>query len=911
MSHFQIEFVYPWLLLLLIPMLFLALFPYFRLEKKYRRTRNRITSLVLHIIVSVLCIFVLAGMTFSYDTDNKNNELMIVTDCSFSGEGRADDKADFVRSIIEESKENYKVGVVTFGYDQVYAAPLDNDVEAVYNNYINSELPDKSATDIASALQFARDKLTQPETAKIVVVSDGVETDRKVLDVIRSISADGVQVNAAYFKNRDIGDEIQIIDAIMPETNPSVDVPFRLGITVRSSVVGSATLTLYDNNKQVTSADIAVESGIRDYYLDCKFDVGGMHILRAEVQAAEGVGDECAQNNSYYTYINVENFNKVLILEREVNESDELKNMLTECDDPFDVTVLGIGSDELPSTVDELRVYDQIILNNIANADMPEGFIEKLNSYVKDFGGGLFTVGGSKIDKYGDTVANAYDTTDMVGTLYQDMLPVQVINYTPPVAVVIIIDKSGSMTESSSSSGQSRIDAAKDGAKAAINALTSRDYCAIMTLTDEFSVEQSLTPVAQYEKLYSVIDGIQAGGGTYYTPSIERAGRILKGENRVERKHIILVSDGLPGDKYDSYSAAIRNNAAEGITLSIVAIDIGSNSDVSQLKKAAEEDGNGRFYNINDTDRLVDRMREELRVQEIKGVNYEDFVPKMNTSSPIASGINPALVPTLGGFYGTRVKSDQSVIVGLEGKYVPIYAQWQYGEGKVGSFMCDLKGSDWSNRFVSDDVGKQLVRNMVRALMPTYNIHAHDIDVGFEEDNYTTNISVFTTFNEGETLGVTIAPISESGNSDAEERVITPDAQSGYSRIRVAITEPGVYRITVNKLDAQSNVIGTFAAYRAFSYSKEYDMFYSADEAKAVMNEIAELGGGEMITGAWQLFVDPVMYIHHVIDPRLVFIIISIVLFLLDIAVRKFKWKWIHELVREHKAKKAAKEGRL
>ena len=35
--------------------------------------------------------------------------------------------------------------------------------------------------------------------------------------------------------------------------------------------------------------------------------------------------------------------------------------------------------------------------------------------------------------------------------------------------------------------------------------------------------------------------------------------------------------------------------------------------------------------------------------------------------------------------------------------------------------------------------------------------------------------------------------------------------------------------------------------------------------------------------------------------------ILVLVLFLLDIAVRKFKFKWIHELVRERKEKRAAK----
>ena len=40
-------------------------------------------------------------------------------------------------------------------------------------------------------------------------------------------------------------------------------------------------------------------------------------------------------------------------------------------------------------------------------------------------------------------------------------------------------------------------------------------------------------------------------------------------------------------------------------------------------------------------------------------------------------------------------------------------------------------------------------------------------------------------------------------------------------------------------------------------------------------------------------------------DPRLAFIIAAIVLFLLDIAVRKFKFKWLHEIIRERKNKKS------
>jgi hypothetical protein len=50
-----------------------------------------------------------------------------------------------------------------------------------------------------------------------------------------------------------------------------------------------------------------------------------------------------------------------------------------------------------------------------------------------------------------------------------------------------------------------------------------------------------------------------------------------------------------------------------------------------------------------------------------------------------------------------------------------------------------------------------------------------------------------------------------------------------------------------------------------------------------------------------QVFENAVEYLHIVIDPRLWFAIIIIICFLIDIAVRKFKWKWPHELIRERR----------
>ena len=126
MTNFSINFVRPWLLLLLIPVALMTLIPYFRMNKRYRCTRNRIVSMVVHCIVMVLSISVLAGTTIEYDLPNEESEVILVVDSSFSSDKVQKDRDDFVQAIIDSNNNMFKLGIVTFGFDQVYAVPLTN-----------------------------------------------------------------------------------------------------------------------------------------------------------------------------------------------------------------------------------------------------------------------------------------------------------------------------------------------------------------------------------------------------------------------------------------------------------------------------------------------------------------------------------------------------------------------------------------------------------------------------------------------------------------------------------------------------------------------------------------------------------------------------------------------------------------
>lgn len=397
-------------MLLLIPAVFFALFPYFRLSKKYRRTRNRVVSIVLHLCVMILCISLLAGISFRYEIPNTKNEVLLLVDSSFSSQEAQQKKDEFIRSAIDEKLDSVKMGIVTFGYNQIYAAELTYDADELFSQYLEAQQPDNSATDVASALEYASRLFSNPETAKIVLISDGAETDRKASTIIKSIAAEGIKVDTVLIPEEERGAETELIGVTYPEEKIIVNQKFSLGITVQSSFEGKAKIVLYDNDEKVGEiAQIDLVEGIQTIEFEHTFTSAGLHKISFSIESDE---DTLAENNSFYSYVYLEVFDDILIIERNENESSQLKGILEQS---YNVNVVNIlEGDGVPETVDELREYDQVILVNIANADMPRGFDEILNSYVYEFGGGLFTVGGNKTDgATGETVANTYNRQDM------------------------------------------------------------------------------------------------------------------------------------------------------------------------------------------------------------------------------------------------------------------------------------------------------------------------------------------------------------------------------------------------------------------------------------------------------------------------------------------------------------------
>lgn len=948
MRNFAIHFELPWLLLLLIPAFALTIVLYFLVNKRFRRTRNRIISIVFHSIVMVLCIFVLAGITFTYDVSNLENEIILLVDVSDTEARSTARRDEFIQKVIAESGyDGYKVGVVTFGFDQKYAVPLTYDTDSIYNSYLSAEKPDTSATNIASALRYITEKkiFKNPETAKIVLISDGKETDETALSAIGTIAKQGTIVDTVYISSQYDEDNVQVVGVEYPEYHINEGETFTLTVNLQCKVAApKTTVEVYDNGvlAENMSQTVDLVAGDQSVKFQVVFDKVGLHEIAVKVSED---GDRFLNNNNYSSYYYLEVYSHVLIIEHKSGESDALKAMLTELDiykDNVDILSLDTATD-VPQSVDELREYDQIILNNVSNADLaalkaPEAlsdkdakdwFVKMIESYVSDYGGGLLTVGG-KDGEGANVTAHAYNRADLYNTLYQDLLPVQVIDYTPPVAVMFIIDISGSM--GSVNEKDSPLYYAKEGVAECLDVLTERDFVGIMTLDSNYGVVLNPTRTTEISTIREAISGIGEGMATVYSDAIKTAGERLRQLNNVDKRHIVIVSDGYPNDEPKEYIPIAEDlYKTSGITLSVIGIGMkeGTNDAYKNMTSLVNSCG-GILHLANGRD-IMEEMRKDLNAPEITEFEYNDFYPIVNdVGSPLfnnveygtTSGNRKQMDVSLSGFFG--VKKRESAEVLLVGDYeVPIYAQWKYGKGMVGSFLCDLDGSStsWSSEFMPDPNGKQFLYNVIANLMPTEDLHPGEIRLELSEENYINRLSVYTTLDDGQTIVGKISLASEGDDGTEWSMNKAPAKQDNelyvtnylteknrFSRCDFVVKKSGIYQIVVEKHNADGKLQSSMKIYKAFSYSEEYNSFIERDstEGQVILERIADNGNGTVVAedNPWGIFESFVTLLHRTYDPRLIFIIIAMVLFLGDIAIRKFKFKWIHELVREHKEKK-------
>ncbi len=111
----------------------------------------------------------------------------------------------------------------------------------------------------------------------------------------------------------------------------------------------------------------------------------------------------------------------------------------------------------------------------------------------------------------------------------------------PPGAIVLVIDRSGSMQGP-------KLDTAKTAALAMIDALAADDQVAVVAFDSETQTYVPLQRAGNHAQIAKQLSGLKAGGGTQILPGLQSAFELLK-PLKVARKHVILLTDGEAPDE--------------------------------------------------------------------------------------------------------------------------------------------------------------------------------------------------------------------------------------------------------------------------------------------------------------------------------------------------------------------------
>lgn len=804
-----VRFESPGWLLLLIPALLITFVPYLAARRRIGTVRRRVALAVRTVLLAAL-VFALGGFQLVLPVDRLATVFVVDLSDSVGNDGRESALA-FLRESLDAMPEGDAAGVVAFGRDALVER-LPAEVRTI--DRIRST-PVTAATDIGAALRLAAALFPDEMQKRIVLISDGNDTTGRAQQEAALAAARGVQV-----ETRVVGLEAR--DEVLVERlqTPSIA---RLGetieavATITSSRAQPASVRLYADGQLVASDALDLVAGANRVTFEVKPEAAGFHTFRVVVEAAR---DTFSQNNRADSNTIVKGEPRILVLAGDETVAAELVTALEAEKQAVD----SIVPEALPTDFAGLATYDSIVVVDVPRLRLSDRQLAALQVYVRDLGRGLVMVGGP--ESFG---AGGYTKTPIEETLPVDM-GVRNRQQQPDVALVVVIDKSGSMDAchcntfnqggGSQLQGVRKVDIGKEAILRAAAAMTARDELGVVAFDDAAHWVVNTRPLGAIGDLAGDVAKIAPNGTTNIYAGLDQAVQSLE-KASATRRHIILLTDGWSrSGQYDEILARMK---AAGITLSTVGAGGGANPFLEELAGR----GGGRFYAATNPASIPDIFLKETEQVAGQQIVEEPFFPIQTSSSPILRGIDQGF-PQLLGYNGTTAKSAAQTVL-VTARDDPLLAQWQYGLGRSVAWTSDSTGR-WAKNWLGWQGFSKFFSQLVGWTFP--GEETGGIEASFETVDGRTTLHVESVESDGSprdfytTSAVLVGPELEPVAAELDQ--VAPgiyeadlgQIESGAYAVRITQIRPGAAALgrtvgLVAPIAAEYRVLGANQAFLA------------------------------------------------------------------------------------------------
>jgi Ca-activated chloride channel homolog len=677
---------------------------------------------------------------------------------------------------------------------------------------------DREESDIQTALQAAAAQIGEARQGRILLISDGNENQGQSAQLVPWLKSQGVSVwtlPVGLVRGRN---EIYLSDFQLPRQVDSAE-GFEIRAQVESGRQARAKLRLLRDGAVHWEREVSLQGGSNSFTIPDLLTERGNHHYELLVEAAD---DTLAENNLLHGVVEVKGPPRVLLLSAQSANQRVLARVLQ----VQGYSVTESAPERQALTLADLSGFDLLVLDNVPAFQLSHSKLENIERYVRDLGGGLWVVGGSQ--SYG---AGGYFRTPLERVLPVDMRPPARLE-TPHVALLFVIDKSGSM--GAGAEGSTKLDLAKAAAIAAADIMNPTDQVGILAFDANWDWTLPFRRVGKGEWLSSGLAALQSDGGTDLYKAMLEAQRGIAGTTAAI-KHVIVLSDGLT-DKAD-FASLVGKMTRDGITVSTVSV--GSDADVQLMADIAKL-GKGRGYVALDPQTIPQIFTAEtLLISRDLLIEKQVSATVVTPSGPL-KGIAPTNLPALRGYVLTYPKPRSELLMRADRD--PLLVAWRYGLGRVVAFTSDLSGRwgqewvrwsafpQWASQISRDTMRKTLGARMRTDLRPEGAAVKIITDLVARDGNFLNNLKLKANIT---------AP-----NGGAAERTLRQTAPGRYEG-EFTPTERGIHFVTIYAEENGTEPAIPVATVPHISpYPKEYR---ELKPNLPLLSRLAEETGGEML----------------------------------------------------------------
>ena len=859
----SISFDNPYLLLLALPLALLVIIPFAIAIRRDNRNGHVIASLVLHLVIVAVISCAFAGMQATAVMTETN--VYVVADVSYSANRNLDAVDAYIQNVKKALPQNAKLGVICFGKDYVLHTPLGEEITSVKGATV-----DDSATNIVDALDYAATLFEGDVLKRVVLISDGKQTDSEAEgDLIRAIEnlhANNIALDALYLDNnlREGEKEVQISDVEYTRST-FLNHETSANVLIQSTYDTKAIVSLSRNGESVLDRAVTLNRGFNIVKFDLDTTVSDTFAYEVRVQVED---DASPYNNRYFFSQQVTGKVSVLLVSSLAGDLAAAERLYG---DRATIDAY-IGNPNVPCTVEDLCRYDEIMLANIDVRELRNyaAFIESVDTVVSRFGKSLVTVGDLQIQNKED---------EIFGRL-ENILPVKFGNNDQdPKLVAIVIDTSRSMEN------LAHLQMAKQAAIQMLNLLNEEDYVAIVSFAGEVLISQPPV-VASAENRIDIaakINALEPVQGTFLGAGLQAASNLISSNTAFSKKQLLLISDGMSYTaETDIPANVVKSMASRGVSTSV--INTGSDGGEELLRQLAYI-GFGNYYFADTAEDLRELVLGEIANDITESVvktptpvnidkRYDDVMEGVSTLPHITQYVYTKLKASATNVLTVNyLKQDADPIA------VPYYSYWSYGNGRVTSFAGGF-GAEWIGNWEGDADAERFLQNLLTVNTPRERIdYPYNLNVEFD-GTYSTVELIPGVLTPGTTVTVTVTfPTGKT----VTEQLVFDSARYFY---KFATPQLGKYDIHI--VYAYANLVFEANSFFTVSYSPEYDSFTVFDAAS--LHRVVRNRGTVTENGQIEIKYDEnevVTYTMSLIPP---FLIVTVVLFVVDIIIRKLKW---------------------